>query len=1101
MNNSRERLSHLTPQQRALLEQRLLGRPHSRPASVEAADASPKPLSFAQESLWLFGQLSPEAPLYNMPQAFRLTGPLDRGALESAFSAIVRRHEALRTKFCALNGARVQTPQDRAFSLKFVDLTTAAPAERETALERFLHEEATTPFVLSEDLMIRAGLVRLGDDDHVLTITLHHIVADFASLGLLFKELSALYHTAGASPPPVLPPLPVSFPVWAARQRHLAEGTAMQGALAYWKERLAGQPPVLEMPTDRPRGSARLFHGARHPVHISPALTASLRTVAQAEAVTLYMLLLAAFQTLLFRYSGQQDILVGSPMDCRSDPATQPMIGLLLNTVVLRTDCSGDPTFRQLLHRVRNEAVGAFAHQELPFERLVEELHLPRQPGVNPLCQVMFQYLAASWPKLELPGLSATPLPMETNTAKFELTLTLLECDSGLTGELEYDTDLFEAATALRLVNNYIVLLESIAADPGEPITQLRLLSSAEMEQVLVTANQTQTPYPREACIHRLFEEQARARPDTIAVVTADHALTYSELNRRANSLARRLQHQSVRAGDRVGFCLDRSPELIVALLAILKAGAAYVPLDPAFPLERSRYMLNEARVSALLTVSRYPQVAALSDNAILLDAGFEEQSASDEANLTDVVKAADLAYVLYTSGSTGQPKGVAVPHRAVVRLVKDTHYASFDASEVFLQFAPLTFDASTFEIWGPLLNGGRLVLFPPLFESLEQLLDIVNAQAITTLWLTAGLFHQVVEEHLSRLHGLKQLLAGGDVLSPSHVTRALKALSRCQLINGYGPTENTTFTCCYRFPQDWPGKTSAPIGRPISNTRVYVLDPHLNPVPIGVRGELYAAGDGLADGYLNASELTEQKFIRDPFSPDPSARMYRTGDQARMLADGNLEFLGRLDDQVKVNGFRVHLSEVEGALQTLPGVRHAGVTVRNRPGSSLELVAHIVPGTGLSLSEVRNAAVQALPAYMVPAHFVQRSDLPLTPNGKIDRRALSAAYQTEELSPRLCRAAETPLQEQILTIWKEVFARDDIGIDDNFFDLGGHSLLATRVVSRLNQALQRNVSLGALFEAPTVSGFADRIANLQPDAGSAPIPRRTRPRPSQNSG
>jgi amino acid adenylation domain-containing protein len=1093
MSHTSDLLHRLTLDQRAQLERRLIKKACSPLPPAAPATASPKRLSFAQESLWYFDELAPQSPLYNIPQAFRLHGHLDRAALERAFLALVERQSALRTRFLVLDWQPRQSLHEKSFELEFTDWTGLAPEEQDQKVRELLDAEPKHPFRLQEDYLLRARLIRLAEDEHVLTLTLHHIISDFGSLEILHHDLAALYQASLEGHASPLLDLPIQFADWAARQADSGESASLARHIAYWRERLHGKLPVLELPTDRPRFPSRNFQGAHQTTEIPSALASSLRSTGTRESATLYMVLLAAFQTLLYRYSGQEDVLVGSPISQRPQAGAQRVIGFFLNQLVLRGNLAGNPSFRELLRRTRAAVIGAFAHQELPVEKLLESLRLPRPVGSNPLYQVEFQYLPGHWPSPSLSGLIAEPLPVETATSKFDLTLTALENNGGLSLDLEYRTDLFERTTIARWLGNFRVLLASIVADPGQPISRLPLLTDDERECLLVEWNQTRTNYPRQACIHQLFEEQAAARPDATAVVFGKAHLTYAQLNQQANQLARLLHRRGVAPRRPVGLCLERSLDLMVGLLAILKSGGIYLPLDPQNPRPRQQQLLQDSGVSTVITTSAFAGRIPPGPQFILLDQESETLSKESGDNRPSPVGAGDLAYILYTSGTTGQPKGVAVPHLAVVRLVKETNYAKFHPTDVFLQFAPIAFDASTFEIWGALLNGAKLVLYPAPFESLEQFATVLQENEITTLWLTAGLFHDLVDHHLGAFSKVRQLLAGGDVLSVRHVRQVLQELPHCQLINGYGPTENTTFTCCYRFPRDWPGQGSAPIGRPVSNTQVYLLDQNLNPVPIGVVGELYTGGDGLAQGYWESPNLTRTKFIPNPFSTAAGARLYRTGDQARYLADGTLEFLGRRDDQIKVNGFRIHLSEVEAALGGLENIRQSAVLAVGKEGDPKQLAAYVVPKSGRPTSaDLRRMALEQLPPYLVPSQFLVLDSLPLTKNGKVDRRQLPPPSGAPDEPTPQRSAPQNAVQEQLVRIWREVFSQQEIGIDDNFFDLGGHSLMATRVISRMNQAFRSNLSLALLFERPTIRALGERISNSPAELGLEPIRRRT---------
>jgi len=710
--------------------------------------------------------------------------------------------------------------------------------------------------------------------------------------------------------------------------------------IAYWKQQLANLP-TLQLPTDRSRSPMQTFRAARQCLAVPQTLSEDLAKLSQKEGVTLYMTLLAAFKTLLYRYTGQTDIVVGTVTAGRNQPEIQQLIGCFVNTLVLRTDLKDNPTFRQLLERVRQVTLGAFAYQDLPFEKLVEALQPERNLGQDPLFQVAF---VLQPPMSGVDSmLNRSQLNIDTETAKLDLALELQERPEGLVGRFEYSTDLFDADTIKRMLGHFQTLLEGIVANPEQKISELPLLTQFERQQ-LAAWNNTQTDYPKDACIHELFEEQVELTPDAIALVFEEQQLTYKELNQRANQLAHHLRNVGVGAEVLVGICLERSLEMVVGILGILKAGGAYVPLDPAYPQERLAFMLEDAQVPVILTqrqlVESLPKHQA---RIVCLDTDWEVMERQSEENLSPQVTPDNLAYVMYTSGSTGIPKGVSVIHQGVVRLVKDTNYVNLSAEEVFLQLAPISFDASTLEIWGSLLNGARLVIMPPHTPSLQELGEAIRGYQITTLWLTAGLFHIMVDEQLEDLKQVRQLLAGGDVLSVPHVQKVRQELKGCQLINGYGPTENTTFTCCYRITEVNLIENSIPIGRSISNTQVYLVDTHLQLVPIGIPGELYIGGAGLARGYLNRPELTAERFILNPFSDEPSSRLYKTGDLARYLSDGNIEFLGRIDQQVKIRGFRIELGEIEAVLSQHPDVRESVVMKREDASGNQRLVAYIV--------------------------------------------------------------------------------------------------------------------------------------------------------------
>lgn len=1076
-----------TNAQRAALEERLRraraggGKgPEPKPAIPRRAEGLAElPLSFAQERLWFLDQLEPGTPVYNLCQALRLRGALDVDALEAALNAVVQRHEVLRTNFVAAEGRPVQAiAPARALSIVRTDLATVPAAEREAELARLLRDEARHPFDLGQGALLRALVIRVAPEEHVLLLTMHHIISDGWSLGVLFREVGALYLERTTGTAAALPELPVQFADVALWEREQLKGAALDTSLAFWHKQLGGSLPVLDLPTDRPRPATPSSRGGMETLTLSPALATGLRALSQKEGATLYMTLLAAFEVLLHRWSGQDDLVVGSVVAGRRRTEMEKLIGFFVNTLVLRADLRGTPSFRQFLAQVRETSLAAFAHQDVPFERLVQELRPDRASNRNPLFQAMFVLQNAPAAASQWPGLTLEPMDLTTGTTKFDLMLTMLESPEGLRAGFEYNADLFDAATVARMLRCFETLLTGIVAQPDAAVSRLPLLTEAERAQVVSEFNRTTTAYPRERTIAELFAEQVARSPEAPALTLRDQTLSYRELDTRAEALAAELRTQGVGPDVLVGVFFERSIEQIVALVAILKAGGAYVSFDPAYPAERLAFMLADTHAPVILT-SRALK-AKLPAHAAQVLCVEDLPSASTSPSATPVAPAASapratadsLAYVSYTSGSTGRPKGVAVPQRGVVRLVRDTHFARFGADEVFLQFAPVAFDASTLEIWGALLNGGRLVIAPPGAVSLAELGELIERSGVTTLWLTAGLFHQMVEEQIDRLKGVRQLLAGGDVLSATHVARALEKLPRTRLINGYGPTENTTFTCCHAISAAPAPGRSVPIGKPISNTRVYILDREQQPVPVGVPGELYTGGDGLARGYLNRPELTAEKFVPDAVSGQAGAQLYRTGDLARWLPDGTVEFLGRIDRQVKIRGFRVEPAEIETALAAHPAIKDCAVIVRSDATGAKTLAAYLVAKQEPApTSDVLRAFLAGkVPEYLVPSSFTLLPALPLNVNGKVDVAALPAAdgarpdLQSGYVAPR------DELETQLAKIWSDILGVSPVGVQDRFFDLGGHSLLAVRMVAQIEKQLGRKLPVSAIFQRRTIA-------------------------------
>jgi amino acid adenylation domain-containing protein len=1006
--------------------------------------------SFAQQRLWFVTQLLPDSPMYNVPTALRLRGTVDVPALERALTEIVRRHESLRTTFRDGDGRTLQVIHPPRPVTVAIDDLRANPF-RETRARAIVATEAARLFDLRRDLMLRARLVRLADDESLLLITLHHIASDGWSMKLLFDELSALYDNR------TLPELPVQYADFATWQRAALEQED-NGSLAYWCERLAGLE-VLELPSDFARPAQMTFRGGRESLALDADLVRDLRAAGREEGITLFMSLLAAYAMLLHRTTGRTDLAIGSPVAGRDRAEVEELIGFFVNSVIIRARVDGATSFRELLAAVRQGSLDAWAHQDVPFERLVEILQPQRDLRHNPLFQTMFAIRQESASAPRLGALETSVEEVETTTAKFDLAMEVEERGDALTVHLSYSSDLFEAATVRRMLGHYATLLRSALDDRDAAIAGLQLMPNEERITIMERFNDTAVEYERDAALASLFEAQVERTPDAIAAFTADGAqrVTYRELNERASALAATLRERGAAPEVAVGLQMDRSIEMLVAILAIAKTGAAYVPLEPSFPAERRRVIAEDARVALLI-----------SDDGVTAT-GIAATPTNARAN------GDTLAYITYTSGSTGTPKGVAISNRAVARLARHNDFAPVAAGDVVLQYAPLAFDASTFEVWATLLNGATLLVMPQ-HASLEELGAAIRQHGVTALWLTAGLFHLMADQRLADFAGVRHLLAGGDVLSPAHVERVLRAHPSLHVVNGYGPTENTTFTCCHRMAHADAGSIAngVPIGRPIRNTRVYILDRNLQPLPIGVPGELFAAGDGLARGYAHDPALTAEKFIPNPFVE--SDRLYRTGDLARWRADGTIEFLGRIDHQVKIRGYRIELAEIELVLRAQDGVRDAVVIVRQENGDK-RLVAYVAGAP----AELRPALKQLLPDYMIPAAFVFLPELPLNANGKVDRARLPAPER------EVRAAAATPLgsdtERMVAAVWEELLGAGHIGVHDNFFDAGGHSLLLLQMRTKLVEQFGKDIPLMEMFRKPTIRAMADFL-----DARTAPM-------------
>lgn len=1082
-----EHIDSLSPAKSALLETMLLkeGVPLGLRSTIPQRDRSGSlPLSFAQQRLWFLEQYQSNTPLYNVHKAYHVEGHLNMEVLQHALDAIVARHETLRTTFTLNNGHPNQVINEpRPVSIKMFDLTDESQETQKIKAQDLLKEAVRQPFDLSKDLMLSATVLKLDTKEYILVLAMHHIATDGWSIGILHRELSVLYEAFSEGKSSPLPELPIQYADFSSWQRDWLQGEALEKQLEYWRKQLEGIGP-LDLPTDRPRSSIQSIKGAHYTHFLSKRLTQALKRFSQQESVTLFMTLLAVFKVLLHRYTHQTDIAVGTPIAGRTHTEIENLIGFFVNTLVLRTDLSGNPPFSAFLNQVRETTLNAYDHQDIPFEKLVQELKVERDPSGSPLFRVAFALQNMPRHQLTLQGLSLTSIDVDTATAKFDVTVHIMEENSGLRVMVKYNTDLFNTETINRMMKHYEHLLAAVVEYPEKQVSELPLLSEKEHHQLLIEWNNTGTDYPKDRCVHPLFEARVERTPDAVALVCGDRQLTYRQLNDQSNRLAHYLKNLGVRHASLVGVCLERSIEMIVGFLGILKAGGAYVPLDMSYPKVRLRFMVKDSQIAALITrrdLFAEKQLvfgSSASVKIVCVDRDWDAISRENETNPTMSGTAESLAYITYTSGSTGSPKGVVIPHRAITRLIVNTNYIQLDASDVIAQASNASFDAATFEIWGALLNGSRLEIIPPeLLLSPSDFEMYIKQQGITVLFLTTALLNEFAQQNPSAFGSLRSLLFGGEAAKPRWIKEVQTKGAPSQLIHVYGPTENTTFTTWHPVRNTPEDATTIPIGRPVANTQLYVLDEHLNPLPVGVPGELYIGGDGLARGYLNRPELTAEKFIPNPFDKSSESRLYRSGDRVRYLPDGNIEFLGRLDHQVKIRGFRIELGEIEATLEQHPAVRECAVTVRENLNDSMQLVAYVKQNqNGTSIIELRRFLNERLPGYMVPGSFLNLEALPRTSTGKIDRIALSGLSTSRNDPEGAYVAPRTPTEKILAEIWAEVLGLDRVGIDDNFFELGGHSLLSIKLISHIEKDLRKRLRVASLFQLSTVRQLADSI-------------------------
>ncbi len=1041
------------------------------------------PLSFAQQQVWLHAQLVPEIPIYNEPVTVRRDGPLDVAVLERALTEIVRRHQAWRTTFTLVNGEPAQLIVPAApVHLRMVDLSRLPSSKRESEAEKLGAAEAVLPFNLSQGPLFRALLVRFRDNEHRLFLTLHHIIFDGYSIyRVLLPELATLYtaFSEGRESPLSEPSIQYSdFALWErdwfSRNGHLSS------QLAYWRKQLGGDLPVVQLPSDHPRPAMQSFQGAIHPVVLSRELGEALKLLSRRERATLFMTLMASFAVLLHRYSSLEDVAIGTVSSGRKRSELEGLLGYFLNPVVLRNNLSGDPTFRELLNRTRNLTLDALSNDDAPFTEVVNALHPNRSLSFNPLFQVLLTLEPPMPETQEGWTVALTQSEIDTGISKFDLCLELDDRPSGIVGRFKYSSDLFESETVARMAGHLTTLLQGIVADPDQRISQLPVLTPPEQQQICVQWNHTDAAYPSELCLHQLFAGQAARTPEAVALVDGDRQLTYRDLDRKSNQLAAYLEKRGVGPETPVGLYFEPSLEMMVGIWAVLKAGGACVPLDPSYPAERLTHVLEDTRLEILLTQKHLraqlpPELAQV----ISLDFDWDQVEHESAEPLRNRCEPDNLAYIIYTSGSTGKPKGVQITHRNLVHstYARSLYYGP-DAGR-FLLLSSYAFDSSLVGILGTLCRGGTLVPTPgPLQSNLTRLADLVEQHRITHLLCVPSLYSLLLEQAKpSQLASLRVAIVAGESCSPELVKRHYALLPETTLFNEYGPTETAVWSTVYKCVSDQPGKL-VPIGRPIPNARVYVLDAHLNPMPVGAPGELYVGGPGVARGYLQRPAETAERFVRDPFSENPNARLYKTGDLVRYLPSGDLQLLGRLDHQVKIRGFRIELEEVESVIAQREEVQQVAVALRQDEPGQPKLIAYVVPSdrSSFEVNKIKSFLGEKLPEAMIPSDFVMLENLPLMPNGKIDRHALPAPAQSPALRAQF-EPSSNLLEDKLVKIWESVLDKQGIGVTDNFFDLGGHSLLVAKLLLRIEQRFEKRLSLANVFQAPTIRQLAAMLA------------------------
>ncbi len=1065
----------------ALLDKYLSDKDTRKEYTIQKYNNQKNPLSSSQKRMWFLNKYLKEKSLYNVPIHLRLSGPLNTDIFERALKEVIFRHNILRTIFTEGKGKAIDQNilEKFNFKLDYKDISEDKNDQKEFYIQEKLREIMAYEFELERGPLFKIMLIKVSASKYELILNFHHIIFDGWSESILLKELFEIYQSLIEGNRSNLIELPIQYADYSIWQEECMEKGDLESQITYWRKKLSGEIPVLDLPIDFPRPNEQTFNGDSINFELSTELTSKLKELSQKSGVTLNMTLLTIFKILLYRYTGQKDLLVGTPVAGRNMEEIENLIGFFVNTLVIRSEVKGNESFIDLLNQVKNTCLEAYSNQDMPFEKIVEDLKPDRNLSVSPIFQVMFSLQNTIEHEINLSNLEVESVDIDTKISKYDLSLFMEEREGLLLGEFQFNTDLFYHNTIQRMMKHFKNLVEQIVEDVNRLISRYDFLSKEEINKYLIELNETDSQI-EELSIVELFEQQVEKNPLAVAIDYQNEKITYTELNKRANKIAETLLKYDIQENTIVGTYMERSIDLFVSWIGILKAGGTYMPLDPENPENRNRYIINDADVNLIITNnSKYKELESAEKKINYIDVNKLEETVGNKTNYKETKGHQNKrAYVIYTSGSTGKPKGVQITHKGVIRLVKNTNYIQFESEESVGQVSNASFDAVTFEVWGALLNGSKLIIAEQ--ETLLSPISFkewIKSKNITTMFMTVSLFNRMIQEDGTIFRNMNNLLVGGEALTPKWIEKALKQGAPKRLINGYGPTETTTFALCHEV-NDIEGKSSIPIGKPISNTQAYILDEHMQQVPVGVTGELYIGGDGLAIGYLNQPELTSKKFIPNPFSSNPQDKLYMTGDLVKYLPDGNIEYTGRKDTQIKLRGYRIELDEIEEVMRKHNDIQDGVVLVKEDSRGDKKLVGYYTVEREISKAEIKQFLQERLPKYMVPSFLITLEHFPVTSNGKLDRRNLPEIV-TEDLDMKEYVAPRNIVEEMLVEIWSEVLGIERIGVYDNFFELGGHSLLAIQVITRIKEILEIEISIRILFEESTINNLSKKIEEL----------------------